>query len=124
LHVRLRSARQAAEYESITEFLINHIKQTFEFGNEVGTALEWLDEFSIDEYEPTLNVDNNDDERVRIREDGHFEIEFKAKFDAYMKRQQALEKKLTKSCAFLWSQRSNAMQSTLVRRSEFYQRFK
>jgi hypothetical protein len=72
----LGSARQAADYESTTEFLINHIKQTFEFGNNVETALEGLEEFNINEYKPTLSTSDNDDERVRIIEDREFEIEF------------------------------------------------
>ena len=114
----LGSARQAADYESTTEFLINHIKQTFEFGNDVGTALERLEEFNIDEYKPTLNTSDNDDERARIVEDRQFEIEFKAKFDAYMKRQQALESNMTKAYAFMWSQCSRAMQNKIEARSE------
>jgi hypothetical protein len=32
-------AKQAADYETSTQFLINHIKKTFNFGNDIGTAL-------------------------------------------------------------------------------------
>jgi hypothetical protein len=116
----LGSACQAAEYESTTEFLINHIKQTFEFGNDVGTALDRLEAFNTEEYKPKLTVSTNEDERVRISGDRQFEIEFKAKFDAYMKREQALETNVTKAYAFLWSQCSKSMQNKIEGRSDFF----
>jgi hypothetical protein len=82
-------------------FRINHIKQTFEYGNDVGTALERLEGFNIEEYKPKLTVSTNEDERIRISEDRQFEIECKANFDAYMKQEQALETNMTKAYAFL-----------------------
>jgi hypothetical protein len=51
-------------------------------------------------------------------------IEFKAKFDAYMKREQALETNMTKAYAFLWSQCSKAMQNKIEGRSEFISEIK
>jgi hypothetical protein len=38
----LGSARQAADYGKTTVFLINRIKKKFNFGNDIGTALEDL----------------------------------------------------------------------------------
>ena len=46
----LGSAKQAADFETTTEFLINHIKKTFNFGNDIGTALENYEEFDISVY--------------------------------------------------------------------------
>jgi hypothetical protein len=115
----LGSACQAAEYESSTEFLINLINQTFELGNDVGTALERKGEFNIEEYKPKLTVSTNEDERDRISEDRQFEIEFKAKFDAYMKQEQALETNMTKAYTFLWSQCSKSMQNKVKGQSDF-----
>ena len=48
------SAKQAADYESTTDFLINFIKKTFDFGNDIGTALENLEEFDILKYKLVL----------------------------------------------------------------------
>ena len=36
----LGSAKQASNYESITEFLINYIKKTFNRGNDIAKALK------------------------------------------------------------------------------------
>ena len=35
----LGSAKQAADFETTTEFILNHIKKTFNFGNDIATAL-------------------------------------------------------------------------------------
>ena len=34
------SARQASDYSVITAFIINHIRKTFEYGDDIGDALE------------------------------------------------------------------------------------
>ena len=36
----LGSSKQAADFETTKEFLINHIKKTLDFSNDIGTALE------------------------------------------------------------------------------------
>ena len=48
------SAKQAADYEKTTEFLINSIRKKFNMENDIATALEQLDPFTLDSYKPTL----------------------------------------------------------------------
>jgi hypothetical protein len=36
----LGSTKQASDYESTTSYLINHIKKTYNYGNDIATALE------------------------------------------------------------------------------------
>jgi hypothetical protein len=38
----LGSATQAADYETTTEFIVNYIKTTFDYGDDIGTALKTL----------------------------------------------------------------------------------
>ena len=38
----LRSAKQASDYETNTEFLVNHIVKTFDFGDDISQALREL----------------------------------------------------------------------------------
>lgn len=38
----LGSAKQASDYETTTEFLINYVKKTFEYGSDIGQALKEL----------------------------------------------------------------------------------
>lgn len=115
----LGSAKQAADFETTTEFLINHIKKTFNFGNDIGTELETYEEFDLSKYRPTLKVSNDQDEAKRESENKQYEIEFKAEFDAFMKRKQSLETNKTKAYAFLWEQCSKAMQNKIEARSNY-----
>jgi hypothetical protein len=64
-----------------TEFLSNHIKQSFEFGYDIMIALERLEHFNIDEYKSKLNISDNDNDRARIVKDKQLEIKVTAKFD-------------------------------------------
>jgi hypothetical protein len=50
----LGSAKQAADYESTTEFLFNHIKKTFNFGGDIGTVLETLEELRFESVQTII----------------------------------------------------------------------
>ena len=113
------SAKQAADYESTTEFLINHIKKTFSFGNDIGTVLETLQELDLNQYKPSLSISLSVDEGVKMAEDKQFEIEFKAEFEAFTKRKQAMETNLTKAYAFLWDQCARSLQNKIEARADF-----
>ena len=115
----LGSAKQAADYETTTEFLINHIKKTFNFGNDIGTALEELTYFDINVYKPTLMYSISDDDIMIEAENEQFKIEFKAEFDSFMKRKQCLETNTTKAYAFLWDQCAKGMQSKIEARTDY-----
>jgi hypothetical protein len=98
----LGSARQAADYEVTTDYLINYIKKTFTCGSDIGTSLSELREFNMNVHKPTLQMSVEEDADMRALEDKQLEIEFKAEFDAFIKRKQALEMNKTKAYAFLW----------------------
>ena len=50
------SATQASDYESTTEFLINHIKKTYEYGSDISTALKTLTPWNEVPLRPRLRV--------------------------------------------------------------------
>jgi hypothetical protein len=52
----LGSARQASDYEKTTDYLINHVRKTFSFRNNIGMALENLEEYDMSLHHPTLQV--------------------------------------------------------------------
>jgi hypothetical protein len=62
------SAKQAADYETTTDYLINFIKRTFDFGNDIGTALENLEEFDILKYKPVLYYSYSDNKEAKDSE--------------------------------------------------------
>jgi hypothetical protein len=115
----LGSAKQAADYETTTEFLINHIRKTFPSGNDIATALEELQRYSIAQHKPTFQFSTEADPVMRDAEDEQFKIEFKAEFDGYMKRKQSLETNITKAYAFLWEQCTKGMQTKIESNSDF-----
>ena len=97
-----RSAKQASDYELMIEFLINHIKKTFEFGKDIGTALKEFKPLDTNQWKPSIEVSIAPEDEIRGAEIQQFGIEFKADYEAYHKRLQTYENNLTKAYALLW----------------------
>jgi len=116
----LGSSKQASDYEATTEFLINYIKKSFNYGMDIGMVLETLQEVDLNEYKPSMNVSLSADEAVRIAEEKQFEIEFRSEFDAFTKRKQALEMNMPKAYSFLWDQCARSLQNKIEARTDFY----
>ena len=114
----LGSAKQASDCQQATEFIINHIKKVFEYGADIGSALEELQAVNMNQYKPKLQVSVKTEE-AKSAEDRQFEMEFKAEFDLYTKRKQVHENNLTKACASLWEQCSKAMQNKVEAHKDF-----
>jgi hypothetical protein len=68
----LGSAKQASDYEKTTEFLINYIRKTFTFGNDIGTALEELQPYDMTPHHPTLMASNSTDVKTKEAEDKQY----------------------------------------------------
>ena len=84
----LRLAKQASDYETTTEYLINYINKVFNYGNEIGTVLELLEPMSTSAaWKPRIHLS---------AKNRQYEIEFKADYDAYSKRVQTFENNNTK----------------------------
>jgi hypothetical protein len=115
----LGSAKQAADYETTTEFIINHIKKTFNFGNDIGTSLENLKFYDIDVHKPTLTLSKKTKDDEKEAENEQLKIEFKAEFDGFMKRKQCLETNTTKAYALLWEQCAKGMQNKIESRTDY-----
>jgi hypothetical protein len=84
----LGSAKQASNYETTTEFLINYIAKTSEYRNDIGQVLRELEYPDPDSWKPTMpqstHLGNDpDDEAQRAFENKQFEIEFKSEFDDF-----------------------------------------
>jgi hypothetical protein len=83
----LGTSQQATEFEMTTEFIKNHIKKEFDYGNNIATALDNLQEFRITDLKPILLISDGEDESIRSQENKQYEFEFKEEFSAYMKQQ-------------------------------------
>jgi hypothetical protein len=48
------SAKQAADYQTTTDYIINHITNTFEFGSDIAFALKHHNPYDMDKHKPRL----------------------------------------------------------------------
>ena len=115
----LGSAKQAADYETTTDYIINHIKKTFTFGNDIAVSLKELKIYDTEKHKPTLNISSNKDDDIREAENDQNKMEFKAEYDGYMKRKQCLETNTTKAYVLLWEQCAKGMQNKIESRTEY-----
>ena len=115
----LGTAKQASDYDTATEFLINYIKKMYDYGNDIGTSLEELQPVETMTWKPKMQVSEDKDATVKALEDKQFEIEFKADYDVYRKRLQILENNQTKAYALLWERCAKSMKNKIESRSDF-----
>jgi hypothetical protein len=115
----LGSAKQASDYETTTEFLINYIKKLYDYGNDIGTALESLEPLDTSAWKPRMEISTDEDETVQKNENRQFEIEFKADYNVYSKRMQTYENNRTKAFALLWERCAKAMKNKIEARSDY-----
>jgi hypothetical protein len=115
----LGSAKQASDYETTTSYLINHIKKTYNYGNDIATALEQLQEADFSQYKPNLKSSQSDDKTIKELETEQFKMEFKTLFDVYIRRENTYQMNLSKAYAFLWEHCTKAMQNKIESRQDF-----
>jgi hypothetical protein len=120
----LGSAKQASDYETTTEFLINYIIKTFDYGNDIGQALRELEYPDPDSWKPTMRQSTHlgndpDDEAQRAFENKQFEIEFKSEFDDFRIRKRTLDNNKPKAYAFLWERCAKGMKNKIESRTDY-----
>ncbi len=113
------SSKQASDFETTSEFLINHVKKTFDRGNDIAEALRTLLPQDTELWKPVLGFSNDANEVVAKQEDRQNEIEFKANLDEFMKRKRMYENNLFKAYALIWERCAKAMQNKISSRSSF-----
>ena len=97
----LKLAKQASNYETAIEYLINYICKTFAYGNNIGTALDKLEAYDVDQHKPRLTYSMSANKKVKEAQNRQFEIEFKAKYDTFIKWKSAHETNQTKAYVIL-----------------------
>ncbi len=118
-HFCVGSSKQASDHETTAEFVVNHIKKTFDRGNDVSEALRKLVGPDTDTWKPTLQMSLQSETDVEQREDKQFEMDYKAELDQAMKRKRACEDNTFKACALLWERCNKAMQHKIASRSDY-----
>ena len=113
------SSKQASDFETTYEFLLNHIKKTYTRGNDISEALRTLEDPDSDKWKPTLIMSTETDVDLKVRENRQYELEHKAEYDEYMKRKREYEQNSYKAYAEIWERCNKAMQSKLEARKNF-----
>ena len=60
--------KQASEYETASEFVINYIKRTFNHGNDIAKMLRTLSIQETEKWMPVLKMSTVNEETIRARE--------------------------------------------------------
>ena len=106
----LGSARQAADYETTTQYLINHIRKTYSMGDDIGKCLETLTEVDLSSFKPTMEISTDADPTIKAGQDRQYEIEYKEEFAEYKLRVKTYNENRTKACALFREQCAKGMQ--------------
>jgi len=113
------SSKQASDFETTTEFVINHIKKTFTQGQDIAESLEELTMLDPDEWKPSLQASLATEEATIALETRQFEIEFKEATSRFLTRKQQYEENLYKAYALIWERCSQSMKNKIVNLSTF-----
>ena len=113
------SNKQASDYEKTNNFVINHIKRTFEYREDLAKALEEKEYANTDAWEPTLKASTNSDSSVKERENRQFEMKYKSELDQYLKRKRIYESNKYKAYALIWERCAQSMKNKIEGRSNY-----
>ena len=109
--------KQAAEYETVTRYLLLHIRKTFQNGDDIGNALDTLQEITF--WPPTLKISTNSNETIQRRENREYEMIFEAKLTLHLKQEDIYRTNKGKAYAFLFGQCSKIMQAKIMERKDY-----
>ena len=113
------SSKQASDYAVTANFVINHIKKTFKYGQDISDALRNLELHDTDKWYTELKVSQQQKQSEREREDRQFNKLYKVELDQSVRRVRIFEANLVKAYALLWERCAYAMQNKIQTRSEF-----
>lgn len=115
----LGSAKQASDYEMTTEFIINYVKKTYDYGHDIAAALKDLEEVDMTAERPELQQSSLTDSEDKARENKQFEMEFRLDYDEYRKRCRWYDNNKVKTYALLWERCAKGMQNKIQSRTTF-----
>ena len=98
----LGTAKAASDFELTKEYLVNHIRKTYDTGDDIAKALETETEFDLTTVRPTLKVSQESDAGKKALEDRDFKMEHAADMELYAKRKRCYSNNKIKTYALLW----------------------
>ena len=113
------SAKQASKYKAITEFLVNHIKETFEYGGDIAMAIVNQAPINTDLGKPRLQKSSDPDPDIKDTENEQYKMEFQANFNNYGIRDRTYTNNIMKAYALFWGRCAKGMKNKIEARSDF-----
>ena len=119
------SAKQASDYVTTTNFIINHIKKQYDHGEDIAFALENLNERDLTKFQPMLKratpADPKDARAVAQEEtlNEQYKMQFQVDYDKYKERVEAYRDNKFKAYALLWGQCNSAMKAKIQSRKDY-----
>ena len=120
----LGSLKHASDYETTAEYLINHIQETYDYGEDIAESLYTLKDVDLSIYKPKMQVSVNKDDKKREAEDKQYEIEFTEHFARYNRRVEAYSLNQSKAFSFLIEHCSKGMKEKIQARSDYVTKIK
>ena len=84
------SAKQASDYVVTSQYILNHIRKTFEHGDDIADALEAQQKPDFDDWMPALRISSAENEAQRAAEGAQYAILYKAKIESFVRRTDTL----------------------------------
>ena len=115
------SAKQASDYVTITNYLINYIRRTHTKGEDIANSLENLEEISFKEDEPKMDISHATDEEEKARENEQHLNKYKIDYAAHKTRVDLYQDNKATVSALLWNQCANSMKAKIASRKDYDQ---
>ena len=88
------SAKQAGDFVTVNNYLVRHIKRTFDMGKDIGAALEELTPIDFDKVRPSFRKSVSGEATTKAKEDRQFELDYNIDYKAHKQRMDKYEENL------------------------------
>jgi len=112
-------SKQASDYETTAEYLLNYIQEKYEYGEDITKSLYHLQTVDLSPFKPKLQRSNATDIEERNLEDEEFKMEFKIEMEEYRDRVTTFEKNKPKVFSFLLNHCSKGLKDKIQARSNY-----
>ena len=116
------SVKQASDYVTVTRYLVNYVRRTYDKGEDIANALETLEEVDFKKEEPIMKVSTatgDKQQEQKEREDKQFEKQYEIQYQEYNRRITQYKENKAKAEAMLWNQCTNTMKSKVQSRKDY-----
>jgi hypothetical protein len=113
------SSKQASDYETTKDFVLNHIKQSLDHGKDIANAMRTLKKPDFDEWDPEVKASTNADPLVAEVENNLYQIKYKSATDIVARRVRAYNVNEGRAYGIVWARCAKAMQNKIASRTDY-----